>query len=130
MHTNFRNIHKISPIVLQLEKTIKEQYVQQDVIKHDDNKPMLEKKDIVELIENQCVLVGKYVPISELKIKKRLHNFIKQNRVALRYERSCRWQIKNFSASTFLLCEVCGCEQNHFSWIYCTKCGAFNFYQF
>lgn len=130
MHKDFRDINKVSPLIEHLEKLIEEKCIDKKEEPDDSDKPLLERKHILELIENQCVLVGKFVPIRELDIKKRLYNFIKKNRVALRYERSCRWQIKNFNASTFLLCEVCNAKQDHFSWKRCIKCNAFNHYQF
>jgi len=88
-----------------------------------------ESEMIQDLMRSRVEIVGNYVPIKEDKIKERLLNFIKKNRVAMRYGQACSRYIKQFSPATFLSCEVCNEAHFDLHWSRCKNCGSFNKYR-
>lgn len=133
MHKNFWNSNKVHPVIANiLTRDIgffegkKNQYLDSpNPAKFD----LLESKMIQNLIENRVKIIGNYLPIKEDKIKERLLNFVKKNRVAMRYEQACSRHIKQFSSAVFLFCEVCDEAHEDLKWYRCKNCGSFNKYQ-
>jgi len=133
MHKNFWNSNKVHPVIANiLTRDIgffegkKTQYLDSpNPAKFD----LLESKMIQNLIENRAKIIGNYLPIKEDKIKERLLNFVKKNRVAMRYEQACSRHIKQFSSAVFLFCEVCDEAHEDLKWYRCKNCGSFNKYQ-
>jgi hypothetical protein len=133
MHKNFWNSNKVHPVIANiLTRDIgffegkKTQYLDSpNPAKFD----LLESKMIQNLIENRVKIIGNYLPIKEDKIKERLLNFVKKNRVAMRYEQACSRHIKQFSSAVFLFCEVCDEAHEDLKWYRCKNCGSFNKYQ-
>jgi hypothetical protein len=133
MHKNFWNSNKVHPVIANiLTRDIgffegkKTQYL-------DTPNPakfnFFESEMIQNLIENRVKIIGNYLPIKEDKIKERLLNFVKKNRVAMRYEQACSRHIKQFSSAVFLFCEVCDEAHEDLKWYRCKNCGSFNKYQ-
>jgi len=133
MHKNFWNSNKVHPVIANiLTRDIwffegkKTQYL-------DAPNPakfnFFESEMIQNLIENRVKIIGNYLPIKEDKIKERLLNFVKKNRVAMRYEQACSRHIKQFSSAVFLFCEVCDEAHEDLKWYRCKNCGSFNKYQ-
>jgi len=133
MHKNFWNSNKVHPVIANiLTRDIgffegkKAQYL-------DAPNPakfnFFESEMIQNLIENRVKIIGNYLPIKEDKIKERLLNFVKKNRVAMRYEQACSRHIKQFSSAVFLFCEVCDEAHEDLKWYRCKNCGSFNKYQ-
>jgi hypothetical protein len=85
--------------------------------------------EVKNLIEKRVKIVGRIVPIAEEIIKKRLLNFVKKNRVAMRSGQSCCRYIKQFDATAFLYCEVCDEAHKDLGWYSCKNCGSFNKYK-
>ena len=133
MHKNFRNSNKIHPVIADILKSNNGRFTF-------ENRPILpsheskifnffESENVQNLIEKRVNLIGKILPIKEDKIKERLLNFIKKNRVATRYEQACCRYIKQFNTTAFLICETCEMSQNDLQWIRCKNCGSFNKYR-
>ena len=133
MHKNFRNTNQARSIVQliiddKLSKLL-EKTAAQNLIQNDLSLPIIERKNVKDLMQKRVKSVGNFIPIRENKIMQRLLSFIKKNRVALRYEQACCRHIKQFSATAFLVCEICETIHTSIDWSFCKNCGAFNNYQ-
>lgn len=129
MHKNFRNSNKIHPITEHIKNNILPLYAKMDSVLPDPSLPVLERPEVVSAINTRTDLIAKYYPLKKELIKKRIVKFIKQNRVALRYEASCLRYIKQFSVEVFVVCETCGSQQKYLNWDRCSNCNAFNVYK-
>lgn len=133
MHKNFRNSNKVHPIIANILTREIGCFKGQSAQSFDESNSakfnFFESKTIQNLIENRVKIIGNYIPIKEDKIKERLLNFVKKNRVAMRYEQACSRHIKQFSSAVFLFCEVCNEAHEDLKWYRCKNCGSFNKYQ-
>jgi len=133
MHKNFRNSNQIHPIISNIlarnEGHLKNKNSQNSSDLDSTKFNFFESKMIQNLIKNRVNIIGNYLPIKEDKIKERLLNFVKKNRVAMRYEQACSRHIKQFSSAVFLFCEVCDEAHEDLKWYRCKNCGSFNKYQ-
>jgi len=129
MHKNFRNSNKVHPIIGKIISKFSLNLAGNNPENSEQNLPILEREIIQNSIEKRVKLVGSILPIREDKIRKRLLNFLKKNRVSLRNEQSCCRHIKQFTAAAFLFCEVCEYEHSDLYWYSCKICGTFNNYK-
>lgn len=133
MHKNFRNSNKVHPIIANILTRENGCFKGQSTQSFDESNSakfnFFESKTIQNLIENRVKIIGNYIPIKEDMIKERLLNFVKKNRVAMRYEQACSRHIKQFSSAVFLFCEVCNEAHEDLKWYRCKNCGSFNKYQ-
>ena len=129
MHKNFRNSNKKRSIIAGiLEKAdLRTQSVSD--VNNELNLPIIDRKNIQELIEKRVKIVGKMLPLQENKIRLRLLKFVSKNRVAMRYEQACQRYIKQFTPMAFLLCERCDTEHTDILWQQCKNCGFLNNYR-
>lgn len=129
MHKNFRNSNKVHPVTEYIKNNILPLYSEMDLVLPDPSLPVLERPMVLDAIEARVDLVAKHYPLKRDLIKKRILKYIKQNRVAMRYEASCLRYIKQFSVEVFMICETCSTRQKYLNWDRCSVCGAFNMYK-
>ena len=129
MHKNFRNSNKPCVIIDKLLNNFSFNKNGGEVSESELDLPIFERKNVKFLIEKRVKLVGDMLPIHENKIRTRLINFIKQNRIAMRHEQACCRYVKQFYTTAFLLCELCNGEQDNIEWLNCKYCGYYNNYR-
>jgi hypothetical protein len=129
MHKNFRGSNQKCSLIFDL---LNKNYGTESILntnQYNNLTSILNRENVKNLIQKRIISIGKLVPISEQKIEKRLINFLKKNRAAMRYEDACCRYIRQFDAAAFFVCEVCEFKNNNLSWEQCKSCGAYNDYK-
>lgn len=127
MHKNLRSSNKKCSLVFEiLEKNYGASLFSEN--KNISNKSLLESENVSSQIEKRIKLIGNLLPFSEEKIKNRLLNFIKKNRLAMKSEQICCRYIRQFDTAVFSICENCEHKHNDQKWTKCSNCGYQNLY--
>jgi hypothetical protein len=129
MHKNIWNPDQIHAVIKGVLDHVSIGFVQENTKLDENALPVIERKNIKELIEKKVESLSKVMPYKYEVIKLRLLSDIKKNRVAMRYEMACERHIKSFSVESFLMCEICDSRKDNLNWSFCESCGTFNKYK-